>query len=214
MKEIVTLKNEYINVNSSYGGSQQFFSKDEGLMSRGKRAGGCGVVALNDCLAYLKGATSYESIPAYKKAFNKTARKVLFIPSSLGMSYIQLFLGAKALLFKASIKLKSSWCFSRKKAYLRISDMLSNNLPVILGIPKIFVKHKKDSELSFYDCTLLKVNQTHGHFVVITGIYSEESKIYFSISSWGRKYFISYDELMAFLKKHPASLLGFMLYLR
>ena len=210
--KIISLSNEYVSVDGSFGGSQMFFKDLPGILNRGRMKGGCGVVALNDTLRYLSGTTAYADKKSYIKSFKKTSRALLYISTRLGMIFPKLSLGSAFLLKKYNLPYKCHLVISKRGLYQKIYSMLSEDIPVIVNVPRIFGKNKKDRSLSFYDPQSLNVSaRVEGHFVVITGITSVNDKTYFEISSWGKKYLISCDEYLHFLKKHPTSLLGCML---
>ena len=212
MKEIVSLKKEYVSVGSSFGGNQNLFGETKELFSKGKQLGGCGVVAISDTVSYLKGDLHYNTSSDYRKNFNKTARRILFIPTRFGMTFFQELLGMRHISHRESLGLKCRLVSFKRDFYPLIYDMLKDDIPVILCIPRIYGKNKSSRSLPFYDpVTLKKVTQTQGHFVVATGIFIEENDVYLEISSWGKRYFIKFEEFKSFVKKHPASRLGYMM---
>lgn len=212
MKKIVSLKNEYVSVGSSFGGNQNIFGQTKGLFNRGKMLGGCGVVAISDTVSYLKGERHFATNDDYRKGFNKTARRILFIPTRFGMTFFQELWGMKHISRRDSLGLKCRLVTFKKDFYPLILNMLKDDIPVILCIPRIYGRNKVSRSLPFYDpVTLKKVTQTQGHFVVATGIFIEGNDVYLEISSWGKRYFIKFEEFRAFVIKHPASRLGFMM---
>ena len=211
MKKLYSLSKEYINVNGSYGGSQNFFREDKGFFNKGKVAGGCGLIAVTDVTSYLLGQTFFESRTEYKKLFNRNILSGLWLPLKSGITFIHELLVLKALFLFKRIPCSCSWKFSRKKLYPRIREMLKNDIPVILCIPRVLGrKNAKNDRLVFYNEKLEKAESTNGHFVTVTGIWehTETSKLFLEISSWGIRYFISYEEYVVFLKKHLMGLLG------
>lgn len=218
MEPKYTLKDEaYIKVvkgqSHTYGGSQNFFREDEGLINKNRCLGGCGIIAITDVISYLSGLHNYSSLSEYKHSFKKTSVLSLWIPMRSGINFVMETLGLKLSLLLNHLPYKCHWCFSKNKMLNRIKGMLSNNIPVILCIPKTIIHLGDYQNLVLYDEALNAVARTNGHFVVITGIYihkdsSNHQTIYFSISSWGQKYYISYEEYLHFAKKHPFSLLG------
>lgn len=217
MNIIVKLQRKYVNVEEtdSYGGSQNFFKTYKTLGSKGKVAGGCGVVALGDTIAYLLNDTLFCSVEEYCKYFNLISKRILYFSTRLGMSFIQMHLGAISLFKRYGIKHRLYWCFNLKKLYPRVVSMLENDIPAILCIPKILGNNKQKRGLALYDPDTKSVlTTTYGHFVVVTGAYSEEEKIYFEISSWGKRYLIEYGEFVRFVRKTPIGLLGHMLYIK
>jgi len=213
MEERFLLKNKYISVNNSYGGSQTYFREDKGLLNHNRVKGGCGVIAILDVVLYLSGNTAISNTSSYKKLFKQTSRNILWIPVSFGINFVQETLGLFNCLRKNNISKRCRWCFSLSKMYERIENMIKNDTPVILCIPKpISIGNKKGRKyvLPFYDNNLNVISGASGHYVVVTGIYEDTttSQIYLSISSWGRKYYIGLDDFISYSKKTPFRILG------
>lgn len=217
MNIITRLKNNYITVKDAceYGGSQNLFKNSSSLFAKGKVQGGCGVVALADTIAYLQKDTSFESDEDYRKYFNLIASRMLYLSTKLGMSFIHMYIGALCLFRRYGLKYHLFWTFNLRRLYPRVKKMLDEDIPVILCIPKIYGvgKAKRGLELLNPDDKSV-LCRTYGHFVVVTGIYDDEGKMYFEISSWGKRYMIEYGEFVRFSKKTPAGLLGHMLYIK
>lgn len=212
-----SLKSEYVSVASgkakTFGGSQSFFLERKGLINSFKNKGGCGIVAICDFVSYLSGNKAFSSSNDYIKYFNSIARSILWIPTPLGLTFIHQLIGLKHMLIKNNIHKVLYWGFSRRKLYIRINRMLSNDIPVILCIPRLIGPRQKERSLPFYrlfdNDSFREVTKVNGHFVTVTGIVSDGDNKYLEISSWGQKYYISFDEYMAFTKKTPMSLLGY-----
>ena len=221
MKEIVNLKKPYICVEGqSYGGSQNYFKESSKALDKRRYMAGCGIVAAGDVVAYLKNKTVFSNIPEYKKYFKKTAAYSLWIPNKFGMSFFQevfaLFIG----LTLNRLPYTCFWGFSRRKLYPRIKTMLSEDIPVILCIPRVIGRARAQKErlgLFRYQKSkeaLVFFEATNGHFVVVTGICEIDKALYLRVSSWGYEYYIKYDEYVTFLKKHLFGLLGNIMCVR
>lgn len=206
MENIKSLKNNYISINGSFGGSQLYFSNIKAPFCKAKKAAGCGIVAMGDVLAYLKSQNTFSSRESYIKYFNKIARKILWIPNRFGLTFLRETLGMAHHLKAESLPFKCRWCFSTSKLLPRIERMLDEDTPIIMCIPRTFGS-KKD-RLPFYNREPVKVTSTCGHFVVVTGISVYQNEIYLEISSWGNKYYINLDEYIEFQKHHIMGLLG------
>lgn len=215
MEAKYTLKDNYIQVDGNYGGSQTFFKKDFGLLNKNRQKGGCGIVAITDTVLYLSGKRLINSIIEYKLLFKETSKKSHWFPVSFGMNFIQETYGLKKLMLSYGQSFSCRWCFSIKKLYKRIYSMISNDIPVIMCIPKVLSFSKKKDNLAFYDENLTAINGTNGHFVVVTGIYTHpfNNEIYLSISSWGKKYYINLNEYIYFCKHHIMGITGNIMYI-
>lgn len=226
MKKLYSLKQNYISVKDaqkdpehpsySFGGSQLYFRNGNRPLDKYRASSGCGIVALNDVLAYLKGRNEYKDIDSYKKAFNKASKLTFWIPVKFGLSFIQQALGLFIQLKIYRMPYRNHWCFSKKKMFDRVRIMLKNDIPVILCIPRVHGKKASTDLLPMYNEKAVRTNGTNGHFVVVTGICQDEtsSKLYFEISSWGCRYYIEYSEYLHFLKHHFNGLLGNIMYIR
>lgn len=213
-KKLYELKSEYVKVNqSSYGGSQLYYSGESNKKDRLKKLGGCGIVAITDTLSYLRNKTTYSSIDEYKKEFDCTIKKAKWIPTKMGMNYLHLTLSMIFRLKKLSRKYRCYWCFSKKKMLNRIKKMLNQDIPVIISIPRTFKHKNKIDKLNLYNDELKVLTSTCGHFVVITGLSEINNDIYYEISSWGKKYYVNHNDFIEFQKKHIIGLLGNMLYI-
>lgn len=214
MEKVYSLKNEYVKVaKTSFGGSQTFFRGSSKKQDCRKEKGGCGLVAITDVMSYLNNDTDVISSDDYIKRFNSTVRKALWIPSRFGMHFIHLTLAMKKRLKTSRLDLNAKWCFSKKKLYPRIRQMLQNNIPVILNIPKKLGRKSKIKKLNLYNENMTVFDTVHSHYVVITGITKENSVVFLEISSWGRKLYISYPEYRAFCRSTITGILGNILYI-
>ena len=216
MEPIVKLKDNYIHVAGNFGGSQTFFRADKGLLNKMRDKGGCGVVAITDTVLYLSGQHEIKTVTEYKKLFKKTSKCALWVPVSFGMTFLQLAFGFKSLSKLCKLAFNSRWCFSLKKLPNRIQMMLSNDIPVILCIPKNLGRRIQKYNLAFYNSDLTIVSGTNGHFVVVTGLYKHpyNDEEYLEISSWGNRYYVNLNEYISFSKKHLMRVAGNMLYIK
>lgn len=226
MERLVELKRPYISVNGSYGGSQELFKGERGFFNARRARSGCGVVAIADTLGYLTGKTRYSAPDSYKSYFKYIQHRILWLPNRAGMSIYRIAFMFPRLLKDPLSKYRCFWGISRRRMLPRIEEMLKNDIPVIINIPKIIsIRHRRD-KLNLYmpapdnaqnsapGSILRAVSKTSAHFVVITGIYKSFDKIYLQISSWGRKYYIDFDEFSAFTKKTPfGAVFGNILYI-
>lgn len=224
MIKVCELKKPYVKVGSSYGGSQSFFSGAKGFFEKQKAKAGCGVVAMSDVLGYLLDKTEYTDPSEYKLYFNSMAKRMLWIPNRFGMTIYRIMLLFPHLLRNAGLSLRCRWGISGRKLPLRIEEMIRNDIPVILNVPKLSIppKNRRD-KLNFYILrdvegsgpVLTRGASTAAHFVVVTGVFREGDKTYYQISSWGKKYYIDADEFAAFTKKTLlGGVLGNILYIR
>ena len=214
MEKIIELKDPYIRVGSSYGGSQNYYREKKGFLNRYKAAGGCGIIAMSDTMNYLMKKTTFADREDYMRISDMVIRHTLWIPNKLGMSFYRIILLYPHLLKRAGISCRCFWGLSRKRVLPRIEEMLKNDIPVILNVPKpVFSIRNHGEKLTFYDENEKPAVSTAAHFVVVTGIYRNGEKKYLQISSWGKKYYIDLKEFTAFTKKILlGGILGNILY--
>lgn len=226
METLYSLTNDkYIQVNynsgtstyaGSFGGSQLFFRGNGRKLDKYRESSGCGIVAINDVLAYLKGQRVYQNVEEYKKAFDKAAKMTFWIPVKFGLSFIQQTFGLWFQMRVYRLPYRNTWCFSRRKIFSRVRRMIENDIPAILCIPRVHGRKAKTDVLPFYNSQGVRVNGANGHFVVVTAITQDEDtkNLFFEISSWGVKYYIDYNEYLTFLKHHFNGYLGNIMYIR
>lgn len=242
MKKIVTLSKEYIRIKrkengvSSFGGDQNFFDRPNASEEDIRKQNcGCGIVAFADLLLYLGGkngqyvvqeSESYvnQLLPedVYKRYYNGIYAFMGGIRGKVGISGIKLQRSFNRLARREKWPLRAKWGLSGKKLYDRIEEMLGQDIPVICCIPMMLLKKDKNDYLPLYwwqqtddSCfKLQKATCTRAHYVMITGINVIEEELFYEVSSWGKKFFISRKEYDDFMRKHFLGiLLGNILYI-
>ena len=226
----------------SYGGNQQWFPKISffGTDTRLARYG-CGNIALCDLILYLTHKShlstpetslaesphspiSKESYLAYARLMNR--RYTYTIPFcgctgfSLALSFNHFFI-RRHLPFRAHYL----WWNTKERMLSVIRDSLSKDLPVILAIGPNFPNFRGKHGIMFYTFDSEKApgkrnslhpsanKQVHAHYVTITGLlYRSDSQPILSISSWGKHYYISYQELRNYIRKYGLSLTSSLIY--
>ena len=96
--------------------------------------------------------------------------------------------------------------------------MIDRDIPVVLAANSIKLYYKKDTETY---CPKLYQNDTwnfktydfsewaevlQSHYVTVTGVMEDEimDKILLRVSSWGKKYYIDYDQYIEYMEKYGA----------
>ena len=146
--------------------------------------------------------------------------------------YMKLYLLMHKKHFKTRYKVR--WRVNSRNLLNRISEMLENDIPVVLSIGPCLIRGRK-KELPLYSIKSStsndnfnsenqidyeQVNSVKDHYVNVTGIYklSEENnpitKTMLEISSWGKKYYINFDEYVRFVKKYDNFLFSNILYIQ
>ena len=105
-----------------------------------------------------------------------------------------------------NIKYRASWApkYSQYGTYRYIEEMIKNNLPVIFSYDSHFFNKELPLYVKNSNNTFKKAASIKSHYMVITGIirYTDNVvnknknryRIMLEISSWGKKYYIDYDE--------------------
>lgn len=213
------LLNEYISLErggaGSYGGGQQW-SADKTMKSCG-----CGVIAGLDMLLYMRrnlpgcGAIPFaagedgERIPdgVYFSYADRLRRYLPLIPGR-GINGLMLTAGLELFFLRYGVPYTIRWGVLTGGLFDAISDMLGQNLPVILAVGPNFPRFWRDDKLSLYRRTAAGEYFASGaakaHYVVVTGIDAD----WLRISSWGREYFINRREYVTYGRAHSLPLLN------
>ena len=234
------LGGEYIRVKRNksgiitYGGDQGFFSDASADPEEvRKRRMGCGIVAFGDLLLYVAGRYSQYRFKGsecyvnrvlaekeYKDYFDDRYAFLggLSARTRNGLSGFKLQSRFNRMAKAEGWKLRAKWGFSGRRMYCRMEEMLRKDIPVILCIPLMIFKKDKKQGITFYKKEkdgYSKACTVSAHYVVVTGIFKEHDGIYMSISSWGVKYYISWEEYDQFIHTHfLGTILGNLLYIK
>lgn len=227
----------------TFGGDQGFFKMEtKDIDAEKKSQSGCGIVALADTFLYLSSwkksfvGTWMESYVnhaltevQYRAYYNQIYYMLGGVSLRNGASGLKLARGFNRLARQQHINLKGRWAFSGKKILSRIEQMLEKDIPVILCVPKMVGKKVKEHKLGFYQYSereLVQKTAISAHYVVVTGINmlsemeqygvnTSEKRTLLEISSWGKKYYIDWQEYKDFIDTHfLGTILGNILYIR
>ncbi|MCR5543123.1 MAG: hypothetical protein K6F55_03165 [Eubacterium sp.] len=234
-KKSIGLTKSYINVNGSFGGNQGWFASDKSNSTWKERAingYGCGLVGAADVLLYILGnaaipaGTTLNKREDYMAYLNRLEKKYFHIFPKLGLSGILLSLGLNLyfLIHRRQIKketgctYRARWAVRPSKLLDRIKEMLGNDIPVIISIGPGFFRKQK---VKFYNCEekdgklkFKPVTQTKDHYVTITGILETENVTMLEISSWGKKYYVNWEEYKRYVRKYDNYYFSNILYIK
>ena len=208
------MENDFLiqNDSESYiGGNQGWFSKDYSDIAEY----GCGIIAIcNFLMCFWKSKFKSETVIS-KETFMTFVmslyKKYLFIlntPFMKGMTGFSLSKGLNRYFRDNNISLKAKWGHSYN-ILSKVNKSLKEGLPVILGVgPDIFGFFKKSRGIKALDIYSGSKVDIYAHYVLIYDCKKEDGEIFFYISSWGRKYKISYREFTQYQKK---TAFGFLL---
>lgn len=242
MKQIESKHPDYIQVTykkeESYGGSQLWFDEST-WMSRDYKLHkwGCGVIALGDLFLYIgrndknyrtnaigliHNPEDYISWEDYRKYIHYiNSRFAQIIPGS-GMNGLMLASAVRHYCMKFRLQMTIAWkAFMDDQQMIRvIHKMLNEDLPVILAIgpntPLVF----RGKGIPFYqmeengELVLSGYKNVHSHYVTVTGMVRlKHKKVMLRISSWGKEFYIDYQEYREYIEKEGDRFTSSLLYL-
>lgn len=240
MSMVTGLSGQYIQVVRSrngeiaYGGDQGFFAgAPEGSADARKQKLGCGVTALSDLFLYLANSSpdyltqeneSYVNRildeDEYKAYYDRIYAFIGGISprAKSGLSGIRLRTMFNKMARRQNWRLRAGWGLSGRKLYGRMEEMLSRDIPVILSIPIILRKKDRGQGITFFkkEGSRYKAHSVvSAHYVTVTGIMKEDDNVYLIIASWGKKYYVNWNEFDTLIHTHfPGTILGNILYIR
>lgn len=188
---------------------------------------GCGVVSAMDVIEYLHrchgdgrsaffaektdGQFTWEQYEPYAE---RLRRKFLPLIYPVGINGLSLVLGMNRYFRKYDLPYRARWSAPRGKFWQCLTEMLEQDIPVILsigmGFPNLWHRHR----LTFYqksaDGSFHKAADACAHYVTVTGLTHE----WVRISSWGREFYISRKEFNEHVKNDSRELLSNIVYIR
>ena len=236
------LKKNYIDVEGSFGGNQEWIKEALGTW-KGRAIGGygCGLIGASDLLIHILGngitghsdssdnAVGREDYISFIRYMEK---RYFHIFPKLGLSGILLAFGLNLYFFfnrrlireSTGCRYTARWAVWPSKMLDRIKEMLGNDIPVIISIgPGFFRKNK----LKFYrktvnasgEETYKQVTETKDHYVTVTGVIEakkpdDKDIILLEISSWGKKYYVNYAEYRQYVRHNDNYYFSNILYIK
>lgn len=209
-----SLKHSYLSVKAqnenSFGGSQTWSS------SRLIRKYGCGIVGISDVLLYLGlhrpdcetdllygmvREDGYLSYPRYERYQMKIRRRYLTIIPFFGVPGFLLPVAMNKYFRRYRLPLRAGWGVRPSQIFPGIEQMLEQDIPVILSVGPNYPLPFRRKMLTFYrqeNGIYIPAVQVKAHFVVVTGLTDG----YLQVSSWGKEYYISWQEYQTYVKKY------------
>lgn len=202
---------------------------------------GCGLITSSDVLLYLakqdsryatartdkvlqdeNGVIDYQSYVDYIYGMDKSYERVI---NNFGMLLSSMHAGMGAYNMCNRLGLNITWSHSKIKMLSRMKEMLENDIPVPLCISSN--DRGGEGGVYFYDWLPTENEPYHfatkrypyaveGHFVTVTGLMVDNVKnqTILEISSWGRKYYVNYDEFIKYVEKHSTFASSNIVYIR
>ena len=236
-KSFTRLANSYVSVDGSFGGNQGWF---ENLENKKKAARltdfGCGLIGVGDILLYITGGSVLSQDKNKKQVTGiegkdyhdyilKIEKRYFHVVPKLGISGPLLAWGMNLyfLFHKKEIRettgarYHARWCVRKKNILKRVKEMLANDIPVLFSVGPGFFKKEK---INLYTRTehdgksvFKQTSKTKDHYMIITGVLEGE-KTMLEISSWGKKFYINFQDYMYYIKKCDNSFFSNILYIK
>ncbi len=232
------LKHDYISVITpgqapSFGGSQMWYGRiRKELKFREKlerdnriRSYGCGLVAASDILLYLE--NEKDSTPAknrlgmedYSKRLLELEKKYFKIYHVLGITGTRIARKLNSVFKHENLPYTAKWGTGEKDFLDCIEEMIDNNIPILFSVGPGYM-HKERVKLYkinvYNNKTVFSEDTTvKDHYMTITGIVygEEEKKVMLELSSWGKKYYLDYDEYADYVTESDNTLFSSLLYI-
>ena len=233
----------YISVDrkgqTSFGGSQTWFPKDEKGHLRTLHEGGCGLIAAADFLLYY-GRKEKTFVKAMPKAFiaapdkplseedylalvNSLSKFSFPVIPKLGAFSFEICLFMNRFFKKTGRDERLTYLIfnTKKRRTELIRKQLEAGYPVPLCLGQHLFRPTSHQGVNFYvfkeGKPVIAVPGIYRHFVTITGIYLPDDAslpLYYEISSWGQKYWIEAEELSRYMSRESAPWLSSVFILK
>lgn len=203
--------------NESYGGSQSAFS------NRTLSRCGCGDVAALEVLAYLsrfrgcridfledlpQGSVSAE---LYEEKAELISKKYFPAVYPLGVTVFGMALGMNAVFTKYRLPYRAVWGVRPGRLRCSIEEMLDSDIPVIMAAGKNFPNIFGKESLALYRYgTDHRAGSVRAHYYIVTALEGDKM----TISSWGRKYTVSFSEFETYASAVSNPFLSSILYIK
>ncbi|MBR5430608.1 MAG: hypothetical protein IK116_08815 [Firmicutes bacterium] len=192
---------------SYYGGSQKLLTRNY------VRKAGCGVICAANILLYLGrhhpecGEGPFAELgredPVPTAAFccccDRLQRRYLPVLPHFGLTGPQVAWGMNRYCRRYHLPYRMRWRFGRRRFWDDIASMLEQDIPPTLAIGPNFPALWGRRKLRFYrqlpDGSYRLATSVNRHFVTVTGLDGE----WLRISSWGREYYVSRQELTDYI---------------
>ena len=191
------LKEDFIKISHNnefiYGGNQKFCK--ESVINRC----GCGVIAAANVISYLNHNYKPTSDKYYDLVSILASKYILTLPY-FGVNGWLLSFYVNRYFKQNNFPYRCHWGTSSKNLTTYVNLMLANDIPVILNIgpTTLFNKSKKITLYTKKAGKYIPAKYTSSHFVTITA----SNHGYFTVSSWGLKYYININDFKNYASKY------------
>ncbi|MDD6571340.1 MAG: hypothetical protein PUF12_03010 [Thermoflexaceae bacterium] len=227
----VELKHPFIRVKDeeqvSFGGNQNWFPQ--------KRLAyyGCGLVSVGDIILYLTrhGKMPLQSIAGkvsgqeiieqeeYLNYLRKLSQRFFYVSYCIrGITGPMLSVGFNLMSMMNGSPYKATWGVPVSKIHMAVTKMLEKDIPVLFSVGANFPLIWRKKGVKLYQKTATPVfvccGSTHKHYMTITGIVQDDHNgELLRISSWGKEYYIQWEEYENFIRHDSMALFSNILYI-
>ena len=209
MKQEIGLSKQYILVQdsgtTSTGGNQEWLSDKTGKLY------GCGLIAVTDLLHYIT-EESWKEKYKYLE-FVQDLRKRYVRLFYLGLTGWGVSRGLNRYFRSHHMQYQAKWSVPKSKLKNAIRNMLERDLPVILSVgpnwPRIWGKQGVPIYRKNARGELVKAQDIRAHYVTVIGMKDDVMKLI----SWGKVYYMRWDEYKAYLKNDSCGLFTNICYI-
>ncbi len=226
----------------SYGGSQMWFYNEEHkdmFLGNIIENCGCGLISVSDILLYLalknpkystmetekimltqdgNGKINYDIYLSYIRQMDL---KDFPVTPEIGILGPVIALGINKYSSRNGFDLSAKWCASKEKLLPRIEKMLRLDIPVTFSIGPMggHGVHFYDWKPQENDTYCFRIeNYTYlvdAHYVTVTGLLVDDVKkqTMLELSSWGKKYYINFEEYIHTVDAHSNYLFSNIVYI-
>lgn len=216
-----------LTLSNAYGGNQNWWkSKDKTFSDEG-----CGIIAVSNLFQYYnrkeKGDKSELTKEEYISYTNDLKKDFNYMPFVGGTCGLNLISGMKKFIKRKKLKynvLLEPGVFSKKwnlreRMVKKIEKQIKKKKPVIFSVGSTIIGEVADEEkvkmyASQSNKSLINIKSTknydllYDHYVTLTGMIKDrqENAVYFQVSSWGKKYYVDYQDICDYVDGKKASL--------
>lgn len=206
----------------TYGGSQMLSD------SAAIKKCGCGVVAAADLFIYahrffagcscdmFDGLGRVLAIPLdrYNNILKSLCRRYFPLTPPFGINGLGLVCGINLYFKVHSWPLRAQWGVRYSELWRSIEDMIDSDIPVIIAVGPNMPRFWANNQLGLYkylpDGNYQRIGAVKAHYMTVTAI----NDTWLTVSSWGRRYYISRAEYDAYTRAYSNGVLCNIVYIK
>ncbi len=236
----IELKHSFIRIKDkeqvSFGGNQDWFPQKRLAYY------GCGLVSVGDIILYLtkngkmvpqaidKQVIGQEIIEQteYLDYLRKLSQRFFYISYCIrGITGPMLALGFNLMSMMSKSPYRAVWGVPVSKIHRAVMKMLEKDIPVLFSVGANFPRIWRKEGITLYQKSvphpadektdapvLICCGSTHKHYMTITGIIQDERNgELLRISSWGKEYYVKWEEYETFIRQNSMAFFSNILYI-